>query len=61
MRGARGVRRVDHMPASYLPYEPTQDLQLPHSLREWLPEDHLAHFVSDTVDALDLSAFYKRY
>jgi transposase len=26
-----------------------------------LPEDHLAHFVSDTVDALELRAFYKRY
>lgn len=49
------------MPTSYLPYEPHQDLLLPHSLREWLPEDHLAYFVSETIDALDLSAFYKRY
>jgi transposase len=49
------------MPTSYLPYEPNQDFLLPHSLCEWLPEDHLAHFVSETIDALDLSAFYKRY
>lgn len=49
------------MPTSYLPYEPDQDLLLPHSLREWLPEDHLAHYISDTVDALDLRAFYARY
>ena len=42
------------MPTSYLPYEPNQDLLLPHSLREWLPEDHLAHYISDTIDALDL-------
>ena len=49
------------MPTSYLRYEPNQDLLLPHSLREWLPEDHLAHFVSETIDALDLSAFYARY
>jgi len=49
------------MPTSYLPYEPDQDLLLPHSLREWLPEDHLAHYISDTIDALDLRAFYARY
>jgi hypothetical protein len=49
------------MPTSYLPYEPDQDLLLPHSLREWLPEDHLAHYISDTIDALDLRAFYVRY
>jgi hypothetical protein len=49
------------MPTSYLPYQPTQDLLLPPSLRDWLPQDHLAHYISDTIDALDLSAFYRRY
>ena len=49
------------MPTSYMPYEPTQDLLLPPSLHEWLPQDHLAHFIADTIDQLDLSAFYKRY
>jgi hypothetical protein len=34
---------------------------MPPSPRDWLGEDHLAFFVSDTVDALDLSAFYERY
>lgn len=34
---------------------------LPPSPRDWLPADHLAYFVSDTVDALDLRAFYARY
>jgi transposase/IS5 family transposase len=43
------------------PYEPDQGLLLPPSLRDWLPEDHLAHFVSDTVDELDLSAFLSKY
>ena len=38
------------------PYVPEQDLLLPPSLREWLPEDHLAFFVSDLVDQLDLLA-----
>jgi transposase len=49
------------MPTSYLPYEPNQDLLLPHSLQEWLPQGHLAHYISDTIDALDLQAFYERY
>jgi len=49
------------MPTSYLPYEPNQDLLLPHSLREWLPEDHLAHYIGETIDTLDLGAFYARY
>jgi hypothetical protein len=35
-----------------------QELLLPPSLREWLPEGHLAWFVIDAVAALDLSAFY---
>lgn len=49
------------MPTTFRPYAPDQDLLLPTSLREWLPEDHLAYFISDAVDALDLSAFYARY
>jgi transposase len=49
------------MPTSYLPYEPDQDLLLPHSLRQWLPEDHLAHYINDTIETLDLGAFYARY
>jgi len=34
---------------------------LPPALQEWLPEGHLAHFISDTVDTLDLGAFHARY
>ena len=30
-------------------------------MREWLPEGHLAHHVSDLVDGLDLTAFYAPY
>jgi transposase len=44
------------MAKSYRPYRPDEDLLLPPSLREWLPENHLAYFVSDLVDSLDLSA-----
>ena len=42
------------MAKSYRTYLPEQDLLLPPSLRDWLPENHLAHFVSDVVDQLDL-------
>jgi len=38
-----------------------QELLLPPSLREWLAEDHLAWFVLDAVDAIDLGAFYGEY
>src|SRR5437879_4568789 len=44
------------MGKSYRPYYPEEDLLLPPSLRDWLPEKHLAYFVSDVVDHLDLSA-----
>ena len=42
---------------SYLPYEPQQQALLPQALQDWLPEGHLAYFISDTVDSLDLQAF----
>jgi len=34
---------------------------LPPSLREWLPEDHLAWFVLDAVGMIDLRVFYADY
>lgn len=49
------------MTTSYLPYEPRQQLLLPAALQDWLPEGHLAYYISDTVDSLDLSAFHARY
>ncbi len=49
------------MAKTYRPYVPEQDLLLPPSLRDWLPEDHLAFFVSDLVDHLDLSAITAVY
>jgi transposase len=49
------------MAKTYRPYVPEQDLLLPPSLRDWLPEDHLAYFVSDLIDQLDLSAITSGY
>ena len=42
-------------------YNPNQDFLLPPSLREWLPSDHLASFISDVVDTLDLSEITNAY
>ena len=49
------------MPTSFRPYAPDQDLLLPPSLGDWLPEGHLAYFISDVVEELDLAAFYTPY
>jgi transposase len=43
------------MGKSYRPYYPDEELLLPPSLRDGLPENHLAYFVSDVADNLDLS------
>jgi transposase len=49
------------MGKTYRPYLPEQDLLLPPSLRDWLPEGHLAYFVSDLIDELNLSAIESYY
>jgi len=49
------------MAKPYRVYLPEQALLLPPSLRDWLPENHLAHFVSDVVDQLDLSVIESVY
>jgi hypothetical protein len=38
-----------------------QVLLMPVSLREWLPENHLAWFVIDAVGEMNLDAFYAAY
>lgn len=42
-------------------YTLDQPLLLPPDLRDWLPEGHLALFISDVVDSLDLSAIINSY
>ena len=49
------------MPTRFRPYQPKQMLMLPPDLREWVPEGHLAHQVSELVDGLELGAFYRPY
>ena len=49
------------MAQNFVPCDRDQELLLPPSLREWLPEDHLAWFVLDAIDEIELSAFYNAY
>ena len=49
------------MSKTYRPYQPTQSFLLPPSPLDWLPEDHLARFVLDTVGELDLSEIHTHY
>src|ERR1700710_1459712 len=49
------------MPQNFIESSRDQSFLLPPSLRDWLPEDHLAWFVIATVEQLDLSEFYKAY
>lgn len=43
-----------------IPYDRDQPFLLPPDLRDWLPEEHLAWLILETVEALDLKDFYKR-
>ena len=49
------------MATTFRLYEPDQMLLLAPDMRDWLPEGHFAHHVSDLVDGLDLTAFYAPY
>src|SRR3954447_18789257 len=49
------------MPQNFLACDREQELLLPPSLREWLPESHLAWFVLDAVEAFDLEPFFASY
>jgi transposase len=49
------------MAQNFLTCDRDQDLLLPPSLKDWLPENHLAWFVLDAVEELDLTDFYADY
>ncbi|MCM3873651.1 MAG: IS1182 family transposase [Pyrinomonadaceae bacterium] len=49
------------MGKTFRSYDMNQQLLLPPDLREWLRPDHLALYVSDVVDSLDLSGILKVY
>src|SRR4051812_27221973 len=49
------------MAQNFIGCDREQELLLPPSLREWLPQEHLAWFVLDAVGEMNLSAFYGAY
>ncbi len=48
------------MAGSYRDVRRDQGFLLPVDMRDWLPADHLAWFVLDTVESLDVSGFERR-
>lgn len=58
-RGPSGVH--DFSMRTFRPYDLDQPYLLPPDLRSWLSEGHLALFVSDVVDVLDLSPILDDY
>src|ERR671930_752210 len=49
------------MPQNFIECGREQAFLMPPSLREWLPEDHLAWFVIEAVEEVDLDEFYADY
>src|SRR4051794_19236878 len=49
------------MAQNFIACDREQELLLPPSLREWVPEGHLAWFVLDAVEQMDLAAFLASY
>jgi hypothetical protein len=49
------------MAYNFLACDRDQVFLLPPDVRDWLPADHLAWFVLDVVDHLDLGPFLKAY
>jgi transposase len=49
------------MAQNFLSCDRDQDFLMPPSVREWLPAGHLAWYLLDVVERLDLDAFYGEY
>ncbi|MDQ3956468.1 MAG: transposase [Actinomycetota bacterium] len=49
------------MPQNFKPCDRSQRFLLSPDMREWLPPDHLAFFIFETTEGLDLGAFYRSY
>jgi transposase len=49
------------MAYNFLRAERDQPFLLPPDLRDWLPQSHLAWFILDVVDQLDLDRFYRAH
>ena len=49
------------MATTFRPCAPDQPHLFPPDPKEWLPEEHLAYFVSDVADTFDMTPFYAPY
>src|SRR5574343_843774 len=47
--------------ARFIQYDRHQQYLLPPSVDEWLPEDHLARYIVEVIDQLDLSKLINCY
>jgi transposase len=69
VRNGKGGRRREIGPGeddsvmaqNFIECDREQVFLMPPSLREWLPEDHLAWFVLEAVEEMDLTEFYAEY
>lgn len=55
------ITKLGSMGKTFRAYDLNQRLLLPADLREWLRDDHLALYVSDVVEQLDLREILKSY
>ncbi len=55
------VKTLPVMPQNFLECDREQVFLMPPDPRDWLPEGHLAWFVLESVEEMDLSAFYAAY
>ena len=55
------VKTLLGMPQNFLECDREQVFLLPPDPRDWLPEGHFAWFVLESVQEMDLSAFYASY
>lgn len=56
-----GFKTLPGMGQNFLSCDRDQVMLLPPDVREWLPAGHLAWFVIDAVETLDLQGFYGAY
>ena len=49
------------MEKKYRTYQPNQLMLLPPSIDEWLPEDHIARFLNEAIEAMDIGAIKATY
>jgi transposase len=54
-------KTISGMAQRFIACDREQAFLMPPDVRDWLPEGHLAWFVLDAVEAMDLAAFYAAY